>query len=57
MAEAVHVYPLGDLREHVIDGTPCWCAPETLDEPSGFVIVHRALDGREAYESGERKPS
>jgi hypothetical protein len=22
-----HVYPLGDLREHVIDGVACWCGP------------------------------
>jgi hypothetical protein len=50
-----HVYPENDLREHETnDHTSCWCKP-TMDEDG--VIVHNSMDGREAFETGERKPS
>jgi hypothetical protein len=59
-AEIVHVYPIGDLREHVTIGYPkrqCWCEPE-IDEGNGcIVVVHNSLDGREDFETGRRKPS
>lgn len=45
------VYPAHDLRDHSL--TKCWCNP-TDDEG---ILVHHSLDGREHYESGERKPS
>ena len=48
----VHVLPLDDLRPHE-ELTECWCRPR-LDEG---VCVHNALDQRESYETGERKPS
>jgi len=49
-----HIIPLNDLREH--DLSPkCWCHP-TPDEEHDF-FQHHALDGREAYETGERKPN
>ena len=47
----LHVYPLNDLREHEMS-KECWCRPD-VDEDG--VCVHNALDGREAYEIGERK--
>lgn len=47
-----HVVPLNDLREHVANGS-CWCKP-TLDEG---VWLHHSMDGREAFETGERLPS
>lgn len=47
-----HVVPLNDLREHVTNGS-CWCRP-TLDEG---VWLHHSMDGREAFETGERLPS
>lgn len=50
--DMVHVYPLNDLREHEMI-RECWCRPD-VDEDDG-VCVHNALDGREAYENGERK--
>lgn len=50
----VHVYPLNDLREHATDGTECWCGAEEDDEG---IVVHNSADGREAFETGERKPS
>ena len=45
-----HVYPVNDLREHVLDGVTCWCRPE-LDEECGLVI-HNSMDRREEYEDG-----
>jgi len=49
----IHVYPIDDLREHVVEGMECWCKPQ-LDEEYD-VLTHNALDGREQYETGERK--
>jgi hypothetical protein len=46
-----HVYPVDDLREHVV--TDCWCGP--VDDDG--IVVHNSLDGREMYERGERKMS
>ena len=51
-----HVYPVNDLREHELtskDGERCWCNPEYDEEDD--IFIHNALDGREAYESGERE--
>ena len=45
-----HVVPEGDLKDHITDGTDCWCHPEEDDG----VIVHNSADGREDYESGKR---
>lgn len=54
MEEAFHVYPLNDLRDHSTEtGRPCWCRPREEDG----VIVHNSMDGREKFETGERKPS
>jgi hypothetical protein len=47
----MHVLPLSDLREHEVS-LECWCGPVEDDG----VVVHNALDGREAYERGERRP-
>jgi hypothetical protein len=47
----VEVAPLDDLRDHV-RGPDCWCGPTvTLDG----ILLHTSMDGREAYERGERK--
>jgi hypothetical protein len=48
-----HVYPINDLREHITDGVECWCRPE-YDEDENLVI-HNSADGREQFETGERK--
>jgi len=53
VSERIHVLPVNDLRDHVESET-CWCNPQT-DELG--VVVHNALDQRELYERGERKPS
>lgn len=49
----IHVYPLGDLREHEVS-QQCWCKP--VEDDDG-VWVHPSMDGREAFETGERLPS
>lgn len=51
----LHVTPENDLREHVLS-RQCWCKP-TPDEEEPSVIVHHSLDGREAFETGARRPS
>lgn len=50
-----HVMPVDDLREHC-PAVDCWCHP-TQDDECPNVFVHHALDGREMFETGERKPS
>lgn len=53
--DVYHVVPTNDLREHSCDVTvPCWCKPETTEDG---VIVHNSMDGREKFETGERKMS
>lgn len=50
----LHVIPLNDLREHDVSPT-CWCRPTPDEEHDLF--VHHSLDGREAYETGEKRLS
>jgi hypothetical protein len=51
---ALHVVPIDDLREHSTDSDkPCWCKPEI----EGRLIIHNSMDGREQFETGERKAS
>jgi len=52
--ELLHVIPIEDLRPH--DTGACWCKPQP-DSEYLDVIVHNALDRREAFERGERLPS
>lgn len=54
--DTTHVYPLNDMREHIVDGGTCWCKPRVEYCGFGRVVVHNSADGREAYERGERKP-
>ena len=53
---AFHIVPTNDLRPHATDGKPCWCNPEIDDDLVVTLYIHNRLDGREAYERGERKP-
>ena len=52
----VHVYPLNDLRDHVTEGSSCWCHPVLDDEDDELIVIHNAMDHREKYETGELKP-
>ena len=50
----VHVVPVADLRPHETEfALDCWCEPEVNDHG---IIIHHAADGREGYQSGQRKP-
>ena len=51
--ELACVYPVADLREHQTFGSKCWCQPIINDG----VVIHNAMDQREKYERGERRPS
>ena len=51
--DTVHVYPTGDHIEHWTDDDSCVCGPTTEPVPRddgtyGWLVVHHALDGREA---------
>lgn len=54
-AAAIHITPIEDLRPHE-HSAQCWCAPVEDGQEDG-VWLHHSLDGREAYETGERLPS
>ena len=49
-----HVIPINDLRDHETCGMDCWCNPDYDEEDN--LLIHNSLDGREAYETGQRKP-
>jgi len=49
-----HVVPLYDSRKHELTAE-CWCEPELDFEY--LVAVHHSADGREKFETGERKVS
>jgi hypothetical protein len=50
------VYPVNDLRDHDLNGN-CWCKPTLEDDGSEPIWIHNSMDGREAFETGERQPS
>ena len=64
VSRAVHILPIGDLREHVDTGRTCWCGPrvETTNPETGapyvagyYVVIHQALDGRDLVETHGRQ--
>lgn len=64
MIARVHVYPLKDKVDHLIDDSAdCICGPESIpvereDGSMGWIEVHNALDGREIDEqSAARRDS
>ena len=50
----VHTIPIDDIKEHELS-EDCWCRPE-VDFDIG-IVIHNSADGREKFETGERKPS
>lgn len=53
--ESAQVYPVDDLKEHVVSGRVCWCEPEY--DVVYDVVIHNSMDQREKFETGKRKPS
>lgn len=51
--ESGQVYPINDLRPHIASGIGCWCLPQIIDG----IVVHNSMDGREKFETGERRTS
>lgn len=51
----IHVAPINDLYPH--DSTEfCKCDPfMDEDDDETTIVVHNSFDGREAYETGQRK--
>jgi hypothetical protein len=50
-----HIIPDDDFRPHDVE-LDCWCHPQEDFDVSG-VFIHQSMDGREAFESGERLTS
>ena len=46
----IHVYPVNDLKEHILKGVDCHCNPTVKVEGAGLIIVHNAYDHREIIE-------
>ncbi len=46
----VHVYPINDLREHIVDGPGCPCKPRIEIEGATLIYVHNSWDHREIVE-------
>ena len=47
---ATNILPANDDRPHDY-GLGCWCRPVEQDDG---IVSHNSMDGREAFESGER---
>lgn len=46
-----HIYPIGDIRDHITDGRHCWCNPKVDGEGDSKVITHQLVSA-----SGQRPP-
>jgi hypothetical protein len=49
-ADDIHVYPLNDLWEHIVDGPGCPCEPRIEVSGAALLYVHNAFDHREIVE-------
>lgn len=49
----LHVYPLNDEREHVLEGTTCPCDPR-VEWRHQTIVIHNAFDCREVIAEAER---
>lgn len=43
------LYAAPPQREHITDGSPCWCNPDVIEEDGGNVIVHNYEDNWQQY--------
>lgn len=49
-ADDIHVYPINDLREHVVIGVDCPCEPCVEVIGANLLVIHNAFDNREIIE-------
>lgn len=54
MKTKYHVLPVNDIKPHN-ESMFCECAPKTIKDKNGFVIVHNSFDGREYDEEDNKK--
>lgn len=47
-----HIFPVNDIKEHVLEGTECSCNPTIEVAGASLIIIHNAWDFRELYEPG-----
>jgi len=45
-----HVYPVSDLKEHILEGVDCHCNPTVKVVGDALIIIHNAYDHREVIE-------
>lgn len=52
-----HVVPINDMRDHddYRSRGVCWCRPKIIEDGISYIVVHNSVDGRESYETGQRK--
>lgn len=53
VVSVIHIYPRNDTKEHVLEGTTCWCDPVVEWEHPEALVIHNAADGREHSEGRE----
>ena len=42
----IHVFPIDDIEEHILEGTQCWCCPRIWEAYGQIIVTHNAFDGR-----------
>ena len=54
--ETVHIYPLEDVMEHLVDGQgPCWCRPTyDVNGLGDRVCIHNKFDAEYEPNTGDK---
>ena len=53
-ADIYHIIPENNFRDHD-ESSDCWCKPKS--DEGDRLFIHNSMDGREKFETGERKYS
>lgn len=54
--DSTHLIPMDDIDDHELH-IECKCSPEIGEGRQEGLIIHHSFDGREPFETGERKVS
>lgn len=49
-SDFIHVVPLNDTHEHLLEGANCKCEPVIEIEDDAYIVIHNAYDFREVRE-------